>query len=95
MRPPIWTATACTGLNAWVSPGTAEKAGEDIHDPAGFDYGVLDEVIPHPVYAKQSWVSVLNPGPRTNETLKTLLAEAHDRARQRYEKTNRSFRSGP
>ncbi|HET8740827.1 MAG TPA: DUF6194 family protein, partial [Acidimicrobiia bacterium] len=37
-------------------------------------------------YAKQSWLSVLNPGPRTDDTVKGLLTEAHERARGRYEK---------
>jgi hypothetical protein len=40
----------------------------------------------HPVYGAQSWLSVLNAGPATDETVKTLLVEAHDRAKVRYEK---------
>jgi len=50
------------------------------------DYSVFDEVIPHPVYAAQSWLSVLNPGPATDNTVKALLSEAHARARDRYDK---------
>ncbi len=50
------------------------------------DYAVLDEVIPHPLYAKQSWLSVLNPGSKTEDIVRALLMEAHDRARTRYEK---------
>ena len=34
----------------------------------------------HPVYAKQRWVSILNPSPPTFEkVVKPLLAETHDR----------------
>lgn len=43
----------------------------------GFDYAAVDAVMPHPVYASQHWVCVLNPGPATLETVRTLLAEAH------------------
>ena len=58
------------------------------HSPHGvsIDYSVLDQVIPHPVYAAQSWLSVLNPGANTSEAVKTLLTEAHERARTRYDK---------
>jgi hypothetical protein len=71
-------------VNMWVGRETcdqyAPRNGTDI------DYAVLDQVIPHPIYAKQSWMSVLNPGPRTDDTVKGLLTEAHERARGRYEK---------
>ena len=50
------------------------------------DYSVLDEVIPHPIYATQSWLSVLNQESATSETVRDLLTEAHDRARTRYKK---------
>jgi hypothetical protein len=43
-------------------------------------------VIPHPVYGAQGWLSVLNPGVATGSKVRELLAEAHDRARARYEK---------
>jgi len=58
------------------------------HSPDGesIDYTVLDQVIPHPVYAAQSWLSVLNPGVDTSESVKALLTEAHERARIRYDK---------
>ena len=59
----------------------------DRHDPheMPIDYSVFDQVIPHPVYAAQSWLSVLNPGESTDDTLRVLLSEAHTRARDRYE----------
>ena len=44
------------------------------------DYAALDRVLPHPVYARQHWVSILNPSAETFETVvKPLLGEAHDR----------------
>jgi hypothetical protein len=41
------------------------------------DYAALDVLPQHPVYARQAWVSVLNPSDATFETLKPLLAEAY------------------
>jgi Family of unknown function (DUF6194) len=49
-------------------------------DATGFDPAALDQLMPHPVYASQSWVSVLNPSAETFERLKPLLAEAYSRA---------------
>jgi hypothetical protein len=50
-----------------------------------FDFTVLDKLIPHPVYGRMYWVSVLNP---TDETLKTkvhpLLVEAYEQAVRKY-----------
>ena len=44
------------------------------------DFTALDRILPHPVYAKQRWVSILNPSARSFEDLvKPLLAETHDR----------------
>src|SRR5215831_11203700 len=40
------------------------------------DYTALDTLIPHPVYAPQSCVSVLNPSDATFESVKPLLEEA-------------------
>lgn len=61
------------------------------HSPAahaehrsGFDFTELDRLLPHPAYAAQGWVSVLNPGPRTGERTRGLLALARERAAARY-----------
>jgi hypothetical protein len=51
--------------------------------PEARDYGVLDQLLPHPVYAPQSWVSVLNPSTETFELVKPLLAQAYDMAVRR------------
>ena len=34
-------------------------------DPDGYDYTAQDTLMPHPVYGRQSWVSVLNPSEAT------------------------------
>jgi hypothetical protein len=50
------------------------------------DYAALDRLLPHPVYAPQGWVAILNPGERAGELARALLAEAHERTRQRHER---------
>ena len=72
-------------VNAWVGRDTFDQKTSS-EDASAVDYAVLDKVIPHPVYGQQSWVSVLSPGRDTADTVKGLLAEAHERARTRYEK---------
>src|SRR5215211_7175937 len=49
-----------------------------------FDYGATDVLIPHPIYASQGWVSILNPGERTSAQLKLLLDNAHRLAVERH-----------
>ena len=44
----------------------------------------LDRLLPHPVYAPQGWVCIVNPGERTDAQARDLLAAAHERARRRY-----------
>ena len=48
-----------------------------------YDYTAADRIIPHPVYAVQSWISVVNPGPATADQLRDLLTLAHARAARR------------
>ena len=49
----------------------------DLADP---DFNELDTLLPHPLYAKQRWVAILNPSQRSfEEIVKPLLAETHER----------------
>ncbi len=50
----------------------------------GHDFAALDQLMPHPAYAPQSWVCVLNPSAETFQALGPLLAEAYDRAVKRH-----------
>jgi hypothetical protein len=43
----------------------------------GVDYAAVDTLMPHPYYASQYWVSVVNPGEATLDAVRTLLAEAY------------------
>ncbi len=51
-----------------------------------YDYAEFDVLLPHPIYAGQGWVSIVNPGPRTTELAKLLLVEALDLARGRWQR---------
>lgn len=58
----------------------APRAGANGFVETGHDFTTLDQLMPHPVYAPQSWVCVLNPSAATFEGVKPLLAEAYERA---------------
>ena len=62
------------------------KLGDDGIVETGHDFTALDRIMPHPVYAPQSWVCILNPSAETFETVKPLLAEAYDLAVRRQTK---------
>jgi hypothetical protein len=51
--------------------------------PDAADHAALDTLMPHPVYAKMYWVSVINPSAKTFEAVKPLIAEALSLARSR------------
>ena len=64
-------------LNIGVGKATFERLVGAMTDP---DYAALDSVIPHPVYAKQRWIAILNPSRQTFDgVVKPLIAEAHER----------------
>jgi hypothetical protein len=75
-------------LNIGVSRDTfrdlfgAPSGAEGEQNPS-YDYAALDRLMPHPVYAPQSWVCVLNPSPHTFEAVKPLLANAYTRVTTR------------
>jgi hypothetical protein len=48
------------------------------------DHAERDRVLPHPQYATQGWVSIVEPGPSTGEELVKLLDIAYGRARARH-----------
>jgi hypothetical protein len=69
-------------LNIGLSRDTFQGLVGDQADP---DYTALDQLMPHPVYAKQRYVSILNPSAATfEEVIKPLLEEAHARTAAQY-----------
>lgn len=65
---------------------TQPHLGPDGVVDTGHDFTALDQLLPHPVYAPQSWVCVLNPGAATFQTVRSLLAEAYERAARKQAK---------
>ncbi|WP_104133088.1 DUF6194 family protein [Cryobacterium sp. M91] len=57
--------------------------GETTGDFSARDFSVADVIMPHPVYGALGWIAVVNPGPRTENTVIDLLHAAHDDARRR------------
>ncbi|HEX8026636.1 MAG TPA: DUF6194 family protein, partial [Candidatus Limnocylindrales bacterium] len=67
-------------LNIGVSRSTFKRLVGAAADDPSTDYAALDRFVPHPVYAKQLWISILNPSRRTyDDEVRPLLAEAYER----------------
>jgi Family of unknown function (DUF6194) len=82
-RPGVFRLNIAVGRTAFEEligyPPAAHAA-----QPSRFDYTAIDQLIPHPVYATQAWVAILNPGEATAALARSLLTEAHGRAAQRH-----------
>lgn len=78
-------------LNIGVSKQTFQQLfGADKVDLSGYDLTALDAIMPHPDYAPQFFVCVLNPDEATFGRVQTLLAEAYGLAVSRQVKRNKS-----
>jgi Family of unknown function (DUF6194) len=67
-------------LNIATRKKTFQRLVGGLADP---DYAALDRILPHPVYAKELWVCVLNPSRQTFEELvKPIIAESYQRLAQ-------------
>lgn len=75
-------------INLGVRPETfAEmfaESGDD--DSSCTDYTQLNTFLPHPDYAKQHFVCILNPAGENESRIRTLIQEAWELARRRYER---------
>ncbi len=64
-------------LNIGVGRETFQRLVGGMVDPS---YAEFEQILPHPVYAKQLWISILNPSDATfRDVVMPLLTEAHDR----------------
>ena len=64
-------------VNVGVDRETFQRLVGGMTNP---DYAAFDRFVPHPVYAKQRWISILNPSRETvRETLMPLIQQGHDR----------------
>jgi hypothetical protein len=62
-------------LNIGVTGRTFDRYVDPSVEP---DHAALDRILPHPLYAAQHWLSILNPSSASFETIvKPLLEEAH------------------
>ena len=64
-------------VNVHVGRGQAQSTIE------GDDPAAQDTFVTHPLYGTAGWVSVVNPGVRTSDTVVRLLRDAHDSAKVR------------
>ncbi len=79
-------------LNIGVGRETFDRlVGEAFAHADDVDYSVLDRLLPHPVYGRQHWVSILSPSRSTfDDVVRPLLTEAYERlAAQRARRTAR------
>ena len=71
-------------LNLGVSRQTFQALfGASKVDVSAYDFTALDTLMPHPEYAAQQFVCVLNPSDATLEKVHALLAEAYELAVRR------------
>jgi hypothetical protein len=82
-RPGVFRVNVAVGRALFEEEVGHAPAAHAEHREA-FDFTELDRILPHPSYAAQGWVSVLNPAERTRERLCELLALARERAAARH-----------
>lgn len=66
-------------------PSAPSSAGSVVN--TGHDFATLDKLMPHPIYASQSWVCILNPSDETFQTVQPLLADAYNLSAKRHSKS--------
>jgi hypothetical protein len=59
----------------------------------GHDFTVLDQFMPHPIYAPMSWICILNPSDASFEKVRTFLAEAYELDVKKYGKRKATTQS--
>jgi hypothetical protein len=64
-------------VNIGIGKETFQRLVDSVTEP---DFTAFDRILPHPVYANQRWIAILNPSDGTvRDALLPLLTEAHDR----------------
>jgi hypothetical protein len=75
-----------------INIGVSKESFESLlADPGteNVDYSVLDVFMPHPHYAKQHFVCILNPSQENVDVTKRLMVEAHSIAASRLQRRSR------
>ncbi|WP_040589470.1 DUF6194 family protein [Sciscionella marina] len=72
-------------LNIHVGTQTfTELIGEDPRtEGAEVDFAAVDTVLAHPLYRRQGWIAIVDPGERTTDLAIRLLRRAHEDAARR------------
>ena len=64
-------------VNIGVGREAFQRLVGSISEP---DHTAVDQLLPHPISAKQNWISIINPSESTvRDTVLPLIAEAYDR----------------
>ena len=82
-RPGMFRLNIAVGRTTFEELLGYPPSAHDAHS-ARFDYTAIDQLIPHPVYATQAWVAILNPDEQTAALAFSLLSDAHTRSVQRH-----------
>lgn len=69
---------------------SAEELARWAGPPGGLPPTATDVVMPHPTYAAQGWLCVVDPAGGSWDALRALLSSAHARARSRRERRERA-----
>lgn len=78
-----WRLNIHVGRSAFT-----ELTGEDPRAATAVqDFTAVDTVLPHPVYRRQGWIAITNPGGETLTKAIQLLQQAHDDAKRRAERS--------
>ena len=82
-RPGVFRLNLAVGRARFQQLLGHPPAARSEHHP-DVDYTAADRILPHPGYAAQGWIAVLNPGEATAAQVRDLLEEARIRAAERY-----------
>jgi len=91
-RPGVYRLNVGVSKETWIRlfgrPTTREQAAHGLGSGTDVehDFTALDTLMPHPVYGRMFWVSVLNPSVSTFELVKPLLADAYEREKSRVDR---------
>ncbi len=86
-RPGVFRLNIGIGKESFFGlfPERPARPGPERAFDSHYDFTALDQLLPHPVYGRQYWISVLNPSPATFERLRPLLEEGYRLAVGKYE----------
>jgi hypothetical protein len=76
-------------INIGVSRETFDKLIPQ-YDPETIDHSQLNTILPHPDYAKQNFLCILNPSGENVATTKELIQEAHSIAAVRFQRKTKN-----